>query len=365
MLRKEGDLFVKKIMWLFLATVICVLTIFPVKARAERLTIGKEYETYVKPYEDEEEYSFKVAIPGKYIITIDYVGVDRDDDAGGSGNINNGDNHAGASSAIPPEYDEDDMEDEMQPLEFFVDGGSRAFDDFKVEYGQKKSFSMIFDKGTYIIAFDDLDCLEELYYSIKIVRDGKDIPFSKVSKRLSKSKKSFAKYKKTKSSATLTLDKIVSTDFKEEELYFLAVKMTPRIKISKAGASSYMTYGLEGFLLYNGFTGIKDLDVYQIVFGNKKTKQKYTASPISEYNRYNDKERFFEDKCKWKSTMFKSYASSVKDVDKLLKIFKGKKTYMEVKGSHGAHYRMYFTKKGKKEWVHALKTYKKILKTYK
>ena len=355
----------KKRIWLFLVTVVFVLAISPVKAKAERLTIGKEYETYVEPYEDEVEYSFKVAIPGKYIITIDYVGLDKDDDVGDSSSIKNGTNNPGTASAVPPKYDKDDMEDEMEPLEFFVDGGSRAFDDFKVEYGQKKSFPMIFDKGTYTIAFDDLDCSEELYYSIKIIRDGKDIPFSRVSKMLSKSKKSYARYKKTKSSATLTLKGAFSTKLKEEELYFLAVQATPKIKITKAGKSSYMTYGLEGNMLYNGYTSIEDLDVYQIVFGNKKTKIKYTASPTSEYNRYNYKKGLFEDKCKWKSTLFKSYASSVKDVDKLLKILKGKKPYIEVKGSHGANYRMYFNKSAKKIWIHSLKTYKKILKTYK
>lgn len=358
----------KKRVWLFLAAVIFVLAISPVKAKAERLTIGKEYETYVEPYEDEVEYSFKVTIPGKYIITIDYVGLDRDDDVGDSSSINNGNNNAGASSAIPPEYnkdDIDDIEDEMEPLEFFVDGGSRAFDDFKVEYGQKKSFPMIFDKGTYTIAFDDIDCSEELYYSIKIIRDGKDIPFSKVSKMLSKSKKSYAKYKKTKSSATLALKGIFSTELNEEELYLLAVQAIPKIKITKAGKSSYMTYDLEGYMLYNGYTSIEDLDIYQIVFGNKKAKIKYTASPTSGYNRYNYKKELYEDKCKWKSTLFKSYTSSVKDVDKLLKILKGKKPYIEVKGSHGARYRMYFNKLAKKIWIHSLKTYKKILKTYK
>lgn len=319
-------------------TIFVFLMAYTDMSNVQAISIGKEYKTTL-----EGGISFHVPDDGKYKITV--------------------------NSIVSPDIQFSDL------LYLYVsdDDDETVGDEISLSYGGSVTKDYLLRKGNYWIEFDaemlttteSILTYEDLQFSIKVQKiPSKKVSYSKMKKRLKKYSNSYTHYYGKKGKVYLIQDGLGDVDPHENENYVVGMNAFPYIRLYKSGNSSHIKYSIEGKFLYYGDSD-EESNLYEFKIGNSRTKKTYKITDCSERIKYNHKGHYYDDTCKWKVTIFSSSISNQKNVEGLIKVLRGKKPYIYIKGENGVYYKIYFDNKSKKQWIKGLQTYKKLLKYYK
>ncbi len=303
---------------------------------AQTINDGMEYQTSLDRYND---VAIQIKENGKYKITISY-------------------------ESTSPEMD-------SEPLTFFVydKNENDIGGDICVDINEISDDVYTLEKGKYYVSVKedlyDIDKAASLNITIKLEKkNSKRVPHKKASELLEKYKNKYTHFKKSKKKVYLIQDGIESDVSYDEDGYSMMLIAYPYIRSHPQGKNSYLTYSIEGTLYWVGYESQDDLDVDCLTIGNSNSKMKFKDITVKEKNRFNYKYLLYDDECKWKCTIFKSYGSNNRDINKLIRILESKKVYIRVDGSNGAWYKTELNNETRKQWLYGVKCYKKMFNKY-